>query len=129
MAKVLLFQCGNEKEIRQVLIPMKIGVVSVPGEHFHLTLGELEKGRIPASASPSEEENLSGKGMPYPAESLMVMCDVTEKQMNRLLMELRRREIRIDYKAVLTDTNCTWNVRQMYLEMARERAMYLRMKK
>ena len=57
------------------------------------------------------------------------MCDVTEKQMNRLLMELRRREIRIDYKAVLTDTNRNWNVGQMYLEMARERAMYLQMKK
>ena len=57
------------------------------------------------------------------AESLMVMCDVTEKQMNRLLMEFRRREIRIDYKAVLTPTNRDWPVRRMYLEMARERAI------
>lgn len=129
MAKVLLFQCKNEQEIRQALTPMKVGVVSVPAEYFHLTLGELKKGGIPASAVPAGEENLSGKDMPYPAESLMVMCDVTEKQMNRLLLELRRREIRVDYKAVLTDTNRAWNVRQMYLEMARERAMYLQMKK
>lgn len=128
MAKVLLFQCGNEAEIRQALTPMRISVASVPAEHFYLTLGELEKGGA-ASAASSGQENLFGSGSPYPAESLMVMCDVTEKQMNRLLMELRRREIRIDYKAVLTDTNRNWNVRQMYLEMARERAMYLQMKK
>ena len=35
MAKVLLFQCGNEMEIRQALTPMKISVASVPAEHFY----------------------------------------------------------------------------------------------
>lgn len=51
MAKVLLFQCGNEMEIRQALTPMKISVASVPAEHFYLTLGELEKGGAASAAS------------------------------------------------------------------------------
>ena len=122
MAKVLLFQCGNEAEIRQALTAMRITAISVPADCFHLTLGELEKERFSASGSAEREKVLAGQGMT--AESLMVMCDVTEKQMNRLLMEFRRREIRIDYKAVLTPTNRDWPVRRMYLEMARERAMY-----
>lgn len=126
MAKVLLFQCKNEQEIRQVLTPMKIPVKMIPEEYFHLTLGELEKGKFSAG---NADVSVTGNETRYPAESLMVMCDVTEKQMNRLLTELRRREIRVDYKAMLTPTNRTWKVGQMYLEMARERAMYLRMKK
>ena len=124
VAKILLFQCGNEKEIRQVLTPMKIPAVTVPEKCFDLSLEELEKGNFSAGSGVAVS---AGTGNVYPAESLMVMCDVTEKQMNQLLMELRRREIRIDYKAVLTPTNRTWKVGQMYLEMARERAMYAQM--
>lgn len=126
MAKVLLFQCKNEQKIRQALTPMKIPALVVPEECFDLSLEELEKGKFTAGRGGAVSP---GEGRVYPAESLMVMCDVTEKQMNRLLMELRRREIRIDYKAVLTPTNRTWKVGQMYLEMARERAMYMKMAK
>ena len=43
MAKVLLFQCENEREIRQILTPMKIQAVSVPKTKFHMTLKELER--------------------------------------------------------------------------------------
>lgn len=117
MAKVLLFQCKNEAAIRQVLTPMKIKVVSVPKEMFHLTLDELEKGK-------TQDSSFQGK---CPEESLMLLCDLTEKQFNRLLMELRKYGIKTDYKAVLTPTNRTWDVCHLYLEMAKEKAMYMRM--
>lgn len=134
MAKILLFQCEQEKEIRQIVTPMKIAVVQVPPQFFHLTLGELEKGKFSDFPNGGKEEKETGSGTgkrerAYPADSLMVMCGVTEKQMNRLLMELRRKEIRVAFKAVLTATNREWNVGQMYLEMARERAMYAEMRK
>ena len=83
VAKILLFQCGNEKEIRQVLTPMKIPAVTVPEKCFDLSLEELEKGNFSAGSGDAVS---AGTGNVYPAESLMVMCDVTEKQMNRLLM-------------------------------------------
>ena len=127
MTKVLLFQCEREKEIRQILTPMKIRVVSVPKEQFGLTLGEIEKGQgkdcqiceLMVDDQISEDSSVF-------EESLLVMCNFTESQMNRLLMELRKKQIRIGFKAILTPTNYNWNVKQMYTEMARERAMYMK---
>jgi hypothetical protein len=114
MAKVLLFQCENELQIRQILTPMKIKVITVPKEKMHMTLGNLEMGILDDGCFEGED----------PKESMLVMCDFTENQMNKLLMELRRKNVRIDYKAVLTPTNRDWDVSHMYFEMARERAMY-----
>ncbi len=116
MAKVLLFQCPEAAAIRQLLVPMKIKATEVEPDCFHQTLGELAKERF----LPRRESASLG----IPGESLLVMCDFTEKQMNRLLMELRSRGIRVEFKAILTPTNQSWPVRRMYLEMARERAMY-----
>lgn len=119
MAKVLLFQCKDELAVRQILTPMKIKVISVPKEKMHLTLGELES-------------NLWDEGIfggEYPQESMLVMCDFTENQMNKLLLELRRKKVKIDYKAMMTPTNRDWDVLHMYFEMAREKAMYEQMKR
>jgi hypothetical protein len=63
----------------------------------------------------------SGK---VPAESLIVFCDFTEKKMDKLLASLRRDQVVIDYKAVLTPTNRKWNVMRMYLEMQAEKTAY-----
>ena len=51
MAKVLLFQCENENEIRQILTPMKIQAVSVPKTKFHMALRDLAKGKMMAGIS------------------------------------------------------------------------------
>ena len=92
MAKVLLFQCENEREIRQILTPMKIQAVSVPKTKFHMTLKELER-------EDDEEGYFEGA---YPEGSMIVMCDFTEKQLDRLLMDFRNRNVKIDYKMVMT---------------------------
>lgn len=72
------------------------------------------------TASPLTQP-FSGK---VPAESLIVFCDFTEKKMDKLLASLRRDQVVIDYKAVLTPTNRKWNVMRMYLEMQAEKAAY-----
>ena len=95
MAKVLLFQCENEREIRQILTPMKIQAVSVPKTKFHMTLKELER-------EDDEEGYFEGA---YPEGSMIVMCDFTEKQLDRLLMDFRNRNVKIDYKMVMTATD------------------------
>lgn len=120
MAKVLLFQCKREElAIRQILTPMKIKVVSVPKEKLHLTLGQLE--------SNLWDEGIFGDE--YPKESMLVMCDFTENQMNKFLLELRRKKVSVDYKAMLTETNRNWDVLHMYFEMAKEKAMYEQMQR
>ena len=114
MAKVLLFQCENESEIRQVLTPMKIQAVSVPKTKFHMSLGELAR----------EKDDGGYFGGEYPKGSMLVMCDFTEKQLNRLLMDLRNHKVKIDYKMVMTPTNASWDVLHVYFEAQREKMMY-----
>ena len=114
MAKVLLFQCENESEIRQILTPMKIQAVSVPKTKFHMTLEDLEKGK----------DDGGYFGGAYPKGSMIIMCDFTEKQLDRLLMDLRNHNVKIDYKMVMTATNASWDVLHVYFEAQREKMMY-----
>ena len=114
MAKVLLFQCENENEIRQILTPMKIQVVSVPKTKFHMALGDLVRGK----------DDGGYFGGAYPKGSMIIMCDFTEKQLDRLLMDLRNHEVKIDYKMVMTATNASWDVLHVYFEAQREKMMY-----
>ncbi|MCD8231846.1 MAG: DUF3783 domain-containing protein [Clostridiales bacterium] len=134
MAKVLLFQCRNEDKIRTVLASMKISAISVPENCFYLTLGEIERGIMLSAhseqgASGDNLANATKEAERVPGESMVVMCGFTEKQMDRFLEKLRKSNIPVDFKAVLTATNRSWSVRRMYFEMAKERAMYLQMKK
>ena len=114
MAKVLLFQCENEREIRQILTPMKIQAVSVPKTKFHMTLKELER----------ENDDEGYFGGTYPEGSMIVMCDFTEKQLDRILMDFRNRNVKIDYKMVMTATNASWDVLHVYFEAQKEKMMY-----
>ena len=57
---------------------------------------------------------------------MLLFCDVTEKHLDKFLSELRNKQSRIDYKAVLTPTNRTWNVRRLYAHMAMERMSHER---
>lgn len=114
MAKVLLFQCENENEIRQILTPMKIQAVSVPKTKFHMELGDLARGKDDGGYFGSE----------YPKGSMIIMCDFTEKQLDRLLMDLRNHKVKIDYKMVMTATNASWDVLHVYFEAQREKMMY-----
>ena len=107
MAKVLLFQCENENEIRQILTPMKIQAVSVPKTKFHMALGDLARGKDDGGYFGSE----------YPKGSMIIMCDFTEKQLDRLLMDLRNHK-------VMTATNASWDVLHVYFEAQREKMMY-----
>lgn len=132
MAKVLLFYCPQEDAVRRILDTMGVRLTVVLPEQMHFTLGTLEKGiplmeEGPGRAESAGDSSLQEQGLPGTQsrqESLLVMCDFSEKQMNRLLRELRSAGIAIDYKAMLTPTNRNWSARHMYLEMARERATY-----
>lgn len=116
MAKVLLFQCENESEIRQILTPMKIKAVSVPKTKFHMTLEDLEKGK-------DDGGYFDGA---YPKGSMIIMCDFTEKQLDRLLMDFRNRKVTVDYKMVKTPTNASWDVSHIYFEAQKEKNFMFR---
>lgn len=121
MAKLLLIQCAEsaEREIRQILVPMKVKPVLVPRERFHLTLEELAK----------EKKEDGFFGGTYPDGSAVVMCNFTERQIDRFLMDMRNKGVQVDFKAVLTPVNRSWNVMQLYFELQREKIIYERMRR
>ena len=57
-----------------------------------------------------------------PEASLLLFCGLREKRLDKLLFELRREEVTVEYKAILTPVNRTWTLRHLYLEMQREKA-------
>lgn len=122
MEKLLVFHLddNNLKKLKQVTGTLKIRVEEVPSSDYLKPLEMI----VNKTASPLIQP-FSGD---VPSESLIVFCDFTEKKMDKLLAALRRDQISIDYKAVLTPTNKKWNVMRMYLEMQAEKSAYQKTK-
>ena len=97
-----------------IVSAMKIQAVAVPKTKFHMTLKELEREN-------DDEGYFRGA---YPEGSMIVMCDCTENQLVRLLMDFRNRNVKIDYKMVMTATNASWDVLHVYFEAQKEKMMY-----
>ena len=89
--------------------------MSVPKTKLHMALGDLARGK-------DDEDGYFGGA--YPEGSMIVMCDFTEKQLDRLLMDFRSRNVKVDYKMVMTATNASWDVLHVYFEAQREKMMY-----
>ncbi len=56
-----------------------------------------------------------------PEESLLLMCNFTDKRMDKLLFSLRQAHVAVDFKAALTPTNQKWTFLQLLPEMHREK--------
>lgn len=115
--KILLFHAEQRTitKIQKLAENKRIRFICVDSEDYYKSLGDLAG--IPSEAVPGEEEIL-------PDSSVMVFCNVTEKHFNKLLFELRRSGISIDYKAVLTETNRYWTIGRLYPELVKERKRY-----
>lgn len=113
MEKILLIQCPEKKCIKQIADEMKIKTAVIEKEYYRETLATLEKG-IPAMPKERFEGN-------PPEESLMVFCGVSEKHLDKMLAELKKREITVGLKAVLTTANRNWSVLRLYMELLKEK--------
>ncbi len=123
MEKLLLIGMNDDeyRKIAQVANRLKITVDVINPEYYNKTLGELAGGKY--------KETASQVPMDVSTESLIVICGLTDKRLDKLLFELRRAEVNVDYKAILTQTNKDWNVSQLMQEMRREKMEYSQMKK
>ena len=128
MEKILLFQVPQQETdaIRRLASNLKIKTQVIAPEQFGCSLGALADG----STSVSQKQTVSAltdteENKKMPAGSLLVFAGVTEKHVDKILFELRARNITLTYKAVLTDTNRNWDARHMFAEMERERLAYL----
>ena len=57
------------------------------------------------------------------ADEMMVFAGVTGDHLDQILFMMRKKGMkRIDYKAVLTDTNSQWTVPELFKELEKEHA-------
>lgn len=54
-------------------------------------------------------------------QSCLVLCGLRDKRLDKVLFELRRADIPIEYKAILTPSNQKWTVPELMKELQRER--------
>lgn len=114
---LLLFNVGNVQTaaIKRLADNMRLRVVEVSVDKYDYTLGDICDGKAGASGASG---NTAGK-------SLLVFAGVTDKHMDKVLFEMKSRQITVDYKAVMTETNRTWNIHRLMFEMEKERRAYL----
>ena len=99
--------------------PDTVASDSTVAEGTILSDSTVAEGTIPSGNAATEGT------VPAPAAqtppSCLVLCDLRDKRLDKVLFELRRADIPIDYKAILTPSNQEWTVPELMKELQRER--------
>lgn len=151
MEKLLLIHSTKEiqLQVKNVASRLKLALDIIPDEYCGCHLKELAAGKyaqnppdtvasdsivaegtILSDSTVAEGTIPSGNAategtVPAPAAqtppSCLVLCGLRDKRLDKALFELRRADIPIDYKAILTPSNQEWTVPELMKELQRER--------
>ena len=151
MEKLLLIHSTKEiqLQVKNVSSRLKLALDIIPEEYCGCHLKELAAGKyaqnppdtvasdsivaegtIPSDSTAAEGTIPSGSAategtVPAPAAqtppSCLVLCGLRDKRLDKVLFELRRADIPIEYKAILTPSNQEWTVPELMKELQRER--------
>lgn len=146
MEKLLLIHSTKEiqLQVKNVASRLKLALDIISEEYCGCHLKELAAGKyaqnppdtvasdstvaedtIPSGNAAAEgtvptQVNAGASGAQTPP-SCLVLCGLRDKRLDKVLFELRRADIPIDYKAVLTPSNQEWTVPELMKELQRER--------
>lgn len=115
MEKLLLIHSTKEiqLQVKNVASRLKLALDIIPEEYCGCRLQELAAGKYAqADASVSVAQT---------PPSLLILCGLRDKRLDKVLFELRRADILVDYKAILTPSNKEWTVPELMKELQRER--------
>lgn len=119
MEKILIYQVKEKEAVKQLLAPMKIRLEEIEATDLRQSIGDLAEEKKNVLTAP-----FTGSA---PQESLMVFCGVNEKHFDKILFELRRKQIPVDYKASLHHRTgngvclcLCWNLRRRKTASGRE---------
>lgn len=140
MEKLLLIHSTKEiqLQVKNVASRLKLALDIIPEEYCGCHLKELAAGKYaqnPPDTAASDSTVAEGTipsgsaategTVPAPdaqtPPSCLVLCGLRDKRLDKVLFELRRADIPIDYKAVLTPSNQEWTVPELMKELQRER--------
>lgn len=101
-----------EKDLRQLCVLQAIRLRPVGLRDLERTVEALAQGLQPA------DHPEPGAALPEP---VLVLCGLSDKQLERMLTALGRIGARGCLKAVLTAHNAHWTLRALYAELVKER--------
>lgn len=105
----------RRKRLKMLLLGMKIRAKAISADLYGQPIGALAGLKdLPPAPMPGQ--------LPDMTEEMLVMCHFPETLLNRFLPMLRKNDLRIPLKAVLTPVNAVWNSYQIYSELSREDA-------
>lgn len=113
---VLLINFQDKERLTKMkyrLFSMKMRMVQIREEEYLQSIGYL------AGMKDMEKslEKYNGEAL---GQEMIVFAGLGEGRLNQLLGGMRKSGIRVDYKAILTETNRTWTVPELYKELAAE---------
>lgn len=102
------------KEIKMILFSLKIKVKTVEKKEYLQKIGYLA-GMKEIEAT---QEMYTGEEL---EKEMMIFSNLREAQLEQILYRIRKNGVKkVDYKAILTDTNKDWTVPQLYEELVGE---------
>lgn len=110
---ILLYNCSGDKfsRLKQIFAMLHLRMRVVEPDRYHVTLEELALGKGEAGEAAE----------PLP-EAMLVFCGLGQALLNQVLEVIRVANLPpIPLKAVLTETNRSWDTRQLYEELLKER--------
>lgn len=116
MTGVLLYNLDREKLLKIKFILFKLGLAGrevSPAEYGH-PLGYLAGLPGFAPAESEAQERIPGE--------MLVLCGLSSPQFSALLNALRQNRCMVSLKAVLTETNASWDSIRLNRELAAEHA-------
>ena len=118
-AKVLLYRIGSESErdraLRAVLREAKLLTLDVTETQLGEMVGRLVSTN--AAVVPDAPPEY------VPEAEFMLLCDLGDRQLDRLLAAMRRAGAVVPHKAVLTGQNRSWTLERLIREVVREHEM------
>ena len=144
MEKLVLIHVDDIEyhKIQNIASRMKITVDRIPEEIMTVNykLGELANGTYKKAtdmidADDRKQENVTGHSSETGAvnvqtksraDSLILLCNLRDKRLDKMLFELRHGEVKVMYKAILTPSNQNWTVPMLMQELRRERFAMMR---
>lgn len=114
---VLLYNFANTqkgRKIKFVLIRMGIRIKNIDKKDYLQPVGALAG--VPNITADQPDYDKDGF-----TEEMLVMNNFTERQLDEMLARFRKEGIpKVELKAVITPSNCTWNSLELYEEIKKE---------
>lgn len=106
----------QSRTLKGILIRMGIRIRNISPQQVNQTVGmlagvpEFEEKADAVKASPSQSIH----------EEVLVLHQFSEQRLDALLLALRKANVRIALKAIVTEQNCGWTFYQLYEEIRQE---------